>query len=52
MLPYSVDPAWYELTWYGQPTRPIRDRRPSLPVRLGLSAVVLIWSLVVLGRVV
>ena len=50
MLPYSVDPTWYELTWYGEPRRAVPDRRPSIAVRLGLSAVA--WTLVVLGRVV
>jgi hypothetical protein len=52
MLPYIVDPAWYELTWYGQPRHAVPDKRPSLAVRLGLSAALVAWTLVVLGRVV
>ena len=52
MSPYALDPDWYRLTWYGEqrPARP--DRRPSLAVRLGLSAALVAWTLLVLGRVV
>jgi hypothetical protein len=52
MLPYSVDPIWYEVTWYGVPTRPTVDPRPSILVRLALSSVRVIGSLVALGRVI
>ena len=52
MSPYTPDPDWYRLTWYGEPRPSVPDRRPHLAVRLGLSAVLVAWTLVVLGRVV
>jgi hypothetical protein len=52
MLPYTLDPDWYRLTWYGEQRPAVPDKRPSLAVRIGLSAALIALTLVVLGRVV
>jgi len=52
MSPYTLDPDWYRLTWYGEQRPTVRDKRPNLAVRIVLSAALIAWSLVVLGRVV
>ncbi len=36
MLPFNVDPSWYEGYWYGE--RPPRRRRPMLRTLLRLAA--------------
>jgi hypothetical protein len=52
MLPYSVDPRWYEITWYGVPSRPRIGPRRNILVRIGLSSALVIGSFVALGQVI
>jgi hypothetical protein len=52
MLPYSVDPRWYELTWYGVPARTQVDPRPNAVVRIGLSTALVIGVVIGLGQVI
>jgi len=54
MLPYNLDPRWYEITWYGVParTRTKADRRPNVFVRIGLSTALAIAAIVALGQVI
>jgi hypothetical protein len=52
MLPYNLDPRWYEITWYGVPTRTKAASRPNVLVRIGLSGALVIVALLALGQVI
>jgi hypothetical protein len=50
MLPYSVDPRWYETYWYADPTGRAGVPHPAVAVGLLLASALLIGSLAALGQ--
>jgi hypothetical protein len=48
MIPYNIDPSWYESTWYGAAAGATRAQRTSALIRAGLSAVLIVGTVVAL----
>ncbi len=48
MLPYNIDPSWFEKSWYSTHAEAKRARRTEALVRLALSSAIIVATVVVL----
>lgn len=50
MLPYVLDPNWYETYWYGDPIGRAIEPHPIVLIGVALCSAVLIGALAMLGQ--
>lgn len=49
MIPYQIDPAWFDSRWYGTPQREAAPRQSYVPGLIVLGASVVLTMFTMLG---